>query len=142
MKLKKDTKFGEESTSSLENDMRNLANFHQSTQKCQSWNFDGILLSKVEKMWAQNLQRSYVPCQWRMIQKLKRSRIVILKLSWGTSQISTRALESIKNLCFSWLLVTKVYIVWATNVQRSYLSWYWGVMQILKKNWPVVWKRT
>ena len=40
----------------------------------------------------------------------------------------------------NWLLVTKVYIVWATKVQRSYLSWHWRVMQILKKNWLVVWK--
>ena len=32
----------------LENDMRNLANFHQSTCKCQNWDFDGFLLPKVE----------------------------------------------------------------------------------------------
>ena len=83
MKLKRDTKFGEESiccfkigvrnltnfnlstqvskiftlmgskfeeklTGCLENDMRILANFHQSTRKCQNWKFDKILLSKVE----------------------------------------------------------------------------------------------
>ena len=46
-----------------------------------------------------------------------------------------------KNLCFNWLLVTKVYNVWATKVQRSYLSWHWRVMHILKKNWLVVWNR-
>ena len=34
----------------LENDMRNLENFHQSTQKPQNWEFDGILLSKVENV--------------------------------------------------------------------------------------------
>ena len=64
------------------------------------------------------------------------------KLTWGTSQILTRALESLKHLCFNWLLVTKIYIVWATKVQRSFLSWHWRVMQILKKNWVVVWKKT
>ena len=47
-----------------------------------------------------------------------------------------------KNFCFNWVLVTKKYIVWATKVQTSYLSWHWGVMQILKKNWLVVWKKT
>ena len=32
------------------NDMRNLANFDQSTWKCQNWkDFDGIFLLKVEK---------------------------------------------------------------------------------------------
>ena len=42
MTLKSDAKFGEKLTCFLENDMRNFANFHQSTQKCQNWNFDKI----------------------------------------------------------------------------------------------------
>ena len=42
------TKFEENLTRGLENDMRNLANFYQNTWKCQKWDFDGILLSKVE----------------------------------------------------------------------------------------------
>ena len=33
-------------TCCLENDMRDLANFHKSSRKCQNWNFDGILLPK------------------------------------------------------------------------------------------------
>ena len=32
--------------------MRNLANFHQSTRNSENWDFDGILLSKVENVWA------------------------------------------------------------------------------------------
>ena len=42
----------EKLTCGLENDMRNMANFHQSTWKCQNWDFDGILFSKVENIWA------------------------------------------------------------------------------------------
>ena len=34
----------------LENDMSNLASFHQSTWKCQNWEFDGILLFKAENV--------------------------------------------------------------------------------------------
>ena len=142
MKLKRDTKGGEESTCRFKIDIKNLTYSDLSTRKCQNRNFDKILLSKVENLWALNLRWSYVSWQWRMIQKLKRNWLVVLKLTWGTSQILTRALESLKNLCFNWLLVTKVYIVWATKVQRSYLSWHWGVMQILEKDWPVVWKNT
>ena len=48
MTLKSDVKFEEKLTCGLENDMRNLTNFHQSTLKCQNWHFYGILLSKVE----------------------------------------------------------------------------------------------
>ena len=32
-----------------------------------------------------------------------------------------------------------IYIVWATKVQRSCLSWHWRDMQILKKNWLENW---
>ena len=35
--------------------------------------------------------------QWRMIQKLKRNWLVVLKLTWGFSQILTQAPESLKN---------------------------------------------
>ena len=37
--------------------MRNLANFHQKTRKCQHWDFEGIFLSEVENVWAKKLQR-------------------------------------------------------------------------------------
>ena len=50
MKLKSDRKFEEKLIFGLKNGMRNLANFHQSTRKCQNWDFDGILLSKVENV--------------------------------------------------------------------------------------------
>ena len=43
--------FEEKLTCGLKKDLRNLANFHQSTWKCQNWDFDGILFSKVEKVW-------------------------------------------------------------------------------------------
>ena len=78
--------------------------------------------------------------QWRMIQKLKKNWLVLLKLTWKVSQIWPRALESVNNLCFNWLLVAKVCNFWATKAQRSYLSWHWRVMQNLMKNWLVVWK--
>ena len=50
MTLKSDAKFEEKLTCCLENDMRNLATFQQSTRKCQNWNFGGIFLSKVENV--------------------------------------------------------------------------------------------
>ena len=50
MKLKSGAKFKEKLTCCLENDIKNLANFHQSTRKCQNWNLDGILLPKLENV--------------------------------------------------------------------------------------------
>ena len=60
MTLKCHAKFEEKLTSNLENDIRNLANFYQNARKCQHWDFDGILLSKIENARAKILQRSYV----------------------------------------------------------------------------------
>ena len=46
-------------TCAFKNDMRNLANFHRNTWKCQNWYSHAILLLKLENIWAWNLQRSY-----------------------------------------------------------------------------------
>ena len=51
MALKIDTNFEENLTCASKNDMRNLAIFHQSS-KSQNWDFDNILLCKVENVWA------------------------------------------------------------------------------------------
>ena len=48
MMLESDAKFEEKVTCGLENDMKNLANFHQSTKKSQNWDFYWVLLFKVE----------------------------------------------------------------------------------------------
>ena len=45
MALKSDAKCEENVACGWKNDVRNLANFHQSTRKCQNWDFDGILTS-------------------------------------------------------------------------------------------------
>ena len=92
--------------------MKNFENFHQSTRKSQNWDFDGILLSKVENVWAWNLQESFISWQ-RMIQNLKRNWLVSSKSTWGIWQILTRALKNLKNLHFNGLLLNKVYNVWA-----------------------------
>ena len=50
MTLESDAKFEQKLTCGLENEIRNLANFHQSTRNSQNWDFDGILLSKAENV--------------------------------------------------------------------------------------------
>ena len=50
MTLTSDAKFEKELTCGWENDLKNLTNFHQSTQKSQNSDFDGILLPKVENV--------------------------------------------------------------------------------------------
>ena len=50
MTLTSDAKFEEKLSCGLKNVMRNLASFHQSTQKCENWGFNGVLLAKVENV--------------------------------------------------------------------------------------------
>ena len=50
MTLECDAIFKEKLTCDLENDMRNLENFHQSTRKSQNWDFRWVLLYKVENI--------------------------------------------------------------------------------------------
>ena len=107
MTLKRYTNFEEKLTCGSQKDLRNLANFNHSTWKCQNLDFDGILLSKVEKVWHFNFQMGYVSWQWRIMQNLKRNWLVISKLTWGISRILT-PLENLKKLLFNWLLWPKI----------------------------------
>ena len=50
MTLKSGAKFEEKLTCGFENDIRNLAKVHQSTQKSQNWDFNEIPLSKIENV--------------------------------------------------------------------------------------------
>ena len=50
MILESDAKFEEKLTCGLQNDIRNLADFDQRTQKSQNWDFFWVLLSKVENV--------------------------------------------------------------------------------------------
>ena len=43
MTMKSDSKFEEKLTCDLENDISNMANFHQSNWNSQNWHIDGIL---------------------------------------------------------------------------------------------------
>ena len=66
------------------------------------------------------------------MKNLKMNWLVISKLMWEIWQILTQALGSLKNCHFNEFLLSKVYIVWAKQVQRKYLSWNWRVIQTLR----------
>ena len=91
---------------------------------------------QLKKVW-----RKYVSWNQSVVQNLKKKLFFVLTMTriWW---ILIRALKSLKNLNFDWSLLCKVYNVWPKNVQRTYISWHWRVMQNLKKKWLVVWKMT
>ena len=63
------------------------------------------------------------------------------KLTWGDkrnfgklSPIHTK----VQKFHFNGQFLFKVFEIWAKKIQKSYLSWYWTVMQNLNKLWHVV----
>ena len=63
MTLKSDAKFKEKLTRSLRNldfGIRNLVNFHASSQKAENLHSDGFLLSKAYEVSDEKVQKSYV----------------------------------------------------------------------------------
>ena len=60
MTLKGDAKFKGKLTCDLKKDIRNLVNFHASSQKSENLHFDGLLLSKAYKVLDEKVNKSYV----------------------------------------------------------------------------------
>ena len=103
-------------------------------RKSKNWVFSWVFLSKVENVWAWNLQESYLSRKWRMTQNLKRDWLVNWKLTWVIWWILSRALENHKNLNFNELLLTRVYNVWAKT--------YRGVIFDCSEDWCKIWRQT
>ena len=114
--------------------------FHCSPKISPNLYFDRLLLLEVCKISAKKVQRSYMSYDPEESCKIWVNLTCCFKngKNWW---MLTRALKSLTNLHFDWLLLCKVFNVWAKEVHRSYLSWHWR-MQNLKKNWLVVWKMT
>ena len=60
MTLKGDAKFKGQVTRGWKNDIRNLVNFHVSSEKPKNLHCDGLLLSKAYKILEKKVQKSYV----------------------------------------------------------------------------------
>ena len=118
----------------FKNYMSSFGNFYQSNWKSPNWDFYVILFSKVEILWAYNLQGSYLSWQWWMMQNYRRNWLVLSNLTSGIWQILTRALENIKNLHFNGLFLISVFNVLAKNLQRSYIH--------ATEGWCNIWRKT
>ena len=116
-----------------------MANFHQSTCKSQNGDFDGILLSKVENIWAYNLQGSYVSWESRMTQKLKRNWLLSSKLAWTIWRILIQALKNLKILHFNGL--TLMGCLWSKYIMFDPKK-YKGVIFDSTEYWCKIWRKT
>ena len=139
--MKNDAKFEEELTCHFKIDRWGIWRILTwALESLKDFHFNVLLFSEVYIFWAKKVRRRYLSWDWRGMQNLERNRLVVSKLALGIWQILTWALESLKDFHSNGLLLSKVYIVWAKKLQRSYLSRHWRDMQYLNKNWLVAWK--
>ena len=126
MTLKSDAKFKEKLTCGFKYDMRNLVNFHPTTQKSKNFTSMGYFCPKYMRF------------------ELKKYRGVIFHDTeqWCKIWINPdlvvskmRALKSLKNYTImdsTMEFLSKAYNV-SRKFHRSYVSWNWRVMQNLRK---------
>ena len=79
------------------NKYKEFGEFSHKHSKVQKFHFNGLLLSKLYKVWAKKMQRSYLSWYWTVMQNLKKPDLVVLKMAWGIEWTFIRALKSLKN---------------------------------------------
>ena len=114
------------------------------TQRLKAWIFlfDRLFLSKIHKVSATTIQRSYLSWHWTVMQNLNKPWPFVFQngmRNWVNFHYIT---EKSETLYFDGLFLSKVYNVSARKFQKKYFSWCWRVIQKLKENWFVALKMT
>ena len=119
MTPKDDAIFKEKLTGGLKNDIRNLVNFHGSSQKSENLHFDGLLLSIAYKISAKKVQKSDLWWYWRVVQILNKNWLFVWKMTWRVWWILTRAMESLKISILMGYFCRKYLMFELKNIQKS-----------------------
>ena len=70
-------------------------NLNRAFESLKNLHFHWFLLCKVFNAWPKKVQ-SYVSWYWRAMQNFKKNWLVVWKMTWGSWQIFTRTLKSVK----------------------------------------------
>ena len=130
MALKIDTKFEEKLTCASKNDMRNLANFHQSTWKSQNWDFDDILLLE---MYEPKIYRGVIR-QWSVMQNWRVIELSVENWHEEFDKFWPEHLEILKNCTLMGCFWPK-YTMFELKIYR-------GVMFNGIEYWCKIWRKT
>ena len=123
-------------------DMRNLRNFHPTTQKSENFTPMSYFCPKYMRFeLKKKKERSYLSCHWTVMQNLRNPDIVVSKMAWRIGwTFIIRAPKSLKIVHWWAVFVQSIYCF--RKFQRNYVSWHWRVLQSLNENWLVGWKVT
>ena len=102
-------------------DMRNLVNFHPTTQKSQNFFSMGSFCPKYLRFDLQKYKGVIFHGTGQWCKIWINPDLVASKMVWGTWWFLIRALKSLKSCIF----LFKAYNVSARKFHRSYVSWHW-----------------
>ena len=134
MTLKSDAKFEEELTGALK-----FLPEHWKVSKLGLWWGPFI---KSRKRMSLTMKKKCMRMTMKNDTKFEEELTCHFKSDKKIWRILTQALKCFKNLHFNALLFTKIYNFWVKKVQKSYVWYYWKLMQNLKGNWLVLSKMT
>ena len=97
MTRKSDAKFKEKLTCSFKHDMGNFVNFHRTTQKSKTFNFNGLFLSKVYDLWAKKYRGVIFHDNEQWYKIWINPDLAVSKMAWAIGWTFIRALKSLKN---------------------------------------------
>ena len=141
MTLKSDAKFKEKLTCGFKYDMRNLVNFHPTTQKSKNFTSMGYFCPKYMRFELKKYRGVIFHDTEQWCKIWINLDLVVSKLTWGTGWNFIRALKNLKICTLMGSFCPKPNVS-ARKFQRNYVSWHWKVMQNLSENWLVGWKMT
>ena len=139
MTLKSDAKIKEKRICNFKDDIRNLVNFHPTTQKFENVTFTGSFWPKYKDL----RQKTHTGAifhdteQWCKI--WTNLNLAVSKLACGIGWTFIKALKNLK-ICPLMGSFCPKHNVLARKFHRNYVSWHWKVMQNLSENWLVDWK--
>ena len=139
MTLKSDAKFKEKLTSGFKYDMRNLVNFHPTTQKSKNFISMGYFCPKYMRFELEKYRGVIFHDTEQWCKIWINLDLVVLKLAWGIGWTFIKALKNLKICPLMGSFCPKRNVL-ARKFQRNYVSWHWRVMQNLSENWLMAWK--
>ena len=138
MTLENDAKFKEKLTCGFKYDIKDLMNFHPTTQKFKNFTFDGLFLSKVYEVWAKKNTREFAFTTGNRNAKFEWT-LTLWFQKWH-KELGELSLERSKvwKIVHWWaLFVQSISFSW--TFQRNSVSWHWRAMQNLNENWHDMW---
>ena len=141
MTLKSDAKFKEKLTCGFKYDMRNLVNFHPTTQKSKNFTSMGYFCPKYMRFELKKYRGVIFHDTEQWCKIWINLDLVVSKLAWGIGWTFIKAHKSLKICTLMGSFCPKSNNS-ARKFQRNFVSWHWKMMQNLKENWLVPWKTT